>query len=370
MQMVESFVEKDLLIVAFRPTIRAAELKTGVDDCARFAKAEQMREEAAREAERRTAANEALWQWRLMGAENRATAAMRTVSEMRAQAQALQVSNVGRQLKFARDQTQILQLQAELTAAHGLAAAAKEEANQRSIEANHAAEREAEAQRQLEAIGGLEPDPKRDEADAELKEAAAKAGMKAAAAKMAEEAAAKAAEEAAAAKAAEEAAAKAAEGAAAAKASEEAAKREAAKKEKLESQQNERYQALRSLERIIRTVSDPNLRKEVPEEESLGFFKIVGDCMRRAPLNLPVQTLGCCALAAMAAQLTDDCTSEKVSSCNIDRPSTMMLPNRGCTVAAHPPAFHLETDMAHESCSCVGHLQITSLLIAIAHYLL
>ena len=93
LQMVGSVVERDLVIVAFTPTVMSAVIKTGGDDVMRFviSERERQREEeavaaAAQVAEaacqRQAAADQAAQHWKLTMGETRRTAAQRMSSEL------------------------------------------------------------------------------------------------------------------------------------------------------------------------------------------------------------------------------------------------------------------------------------------------
>ena len=138
--MVETTVEKDILIVAFRPTIMGTSIRSGSDDCARFEMAERKGQrareieeaaEAAEEAEEaarvaaedadrkeaeaaeaaqakatadtQAAANEAAHQWKLSMAETKVQAARRLAAQQRARAVTGQVALTGEQLKMASE---------------------------------------------------------------------------------------------------------------------------------------------------------------------------------------------------------------------------------------------------------------------------
>ena len=172
LQMVDSRVEKDLVIVTFRPTIASAAVKTGADDNAKAAaaaaEAQKARDTAAAAKEAAHAEAQAAMQWKLTMSEMRVKQLQRQATDLKREAASAKAKAVADQLKAFSTPTDgggraeakaavtaevaehVRALEAQLAQAQKESEAAQKEATARRAEAERAAELEAMANKQLQ----------------------------------------------------------------------------------------------------------------------------------------------------------------------------------------------------------------------------
>ena len=183
MQMVDSRVEKDIVIVTFRPTVKATMIQTGGDDVKRYqlqemavAKAKEEAEQAAAEQaamealerHKKENADEAARQWKLTMAETRVKAAQQQAANLKVQLAECRKRELAEKMKrhmsFKHEETyheehekleeemrqQLAQLQKMFDDEHKALEAAKAEAEKKRSDASEAAETEACANKQLQ----------------------------------------------------------------------------------------------------------------------------------------------------------------------------------------------------------------------------
>ena len=294
LQMTESRVEKDLVIVTFRPTIAANPLKTGKssnkqatskalqqqhsllspsptptggDDLARIAKMEaaeqRNRAETAERRAKEMAAKDAEKTWKFAMADTKLKASQRQACELSAQMKVARAKEVGTLMKRASSEAESEKLKGQLESAQAEADAAQKLALAKRAAAERAAELEACASKQLHW-------------------ALLQSNQRLARARLTDIVKEKDEEEAVAPSAAEPS---------------------------LSEVEREVVDALNAIEGIIGLLTDPKQRKKIAPtqwDDKLGdSFAKVSRYMLAESLagSLRVQNLGCCALACLVSEL-------------------------------------------------------------------
>ena len=280
LQLVETTVDKDTLIVCFQPTITRPEVHSGTDDIVlwHLRQAEEMKRreaeaavalEALNEERKKRDADEAAYEWRLSMAEMRAKGAQTQIAHLQTSLCDLKRKQVAEKLKHAttHDALGLKKEDAELE--KQAAKAAEAEAAKKAV-ANAAIEVEQIASRQLQwALLSMNPRYARTVQQEIVQQDVVQQEIK----------------------------------------------RDDASPQTVQEEKNQLQKetspgedslpgVLTTLEEIMTKMTDPGLRKKVSDIELAGCFAVVVACMQSSPKSLLVQNLGCCALACLFAEVT------------------------------------------------------------------
>lgn len=282
LQMVEVCIEKDLVIVAFRPTVMiGTTLKTGEDDVAKAQLTRQQEKRAAKQEQERlakeAAADHMSQQWKASMADVKHKAVQLKASDMAAKAEEAKVRDMEQQIKqLQASEEETKRLHEELLNTQARAAAARDEAEAVRADADHAAELEAVLSKQLHWVL---LDTNQRLARARLSDIVMsyKLGQKV-------------------------------------KRWGKKRKGEGTPIAKRASSVDE-GSLLNPLETIIQSLTEGRARKAVTaaewDEQLIVWFTEVTKCMQGAPASMRVQSMGCCAMACLTGEIGQDLICER-----------------------------------------------------------
>ena len=266
LQLVETSVDKDTLVVSFRPTITRPEVRSGTDDITRWhlARAGVERRRAAEvaaasaaleEEKRRRGAEEAAYEWRLAMSATRLRGSQMHAAQLVTNLCESKRREIAERMKHSTTQSRMLLRDTAATLDAQVAAAEQAEAA-RKASAGASVDVEQVASKQLQwALLSMNPRLARtvqQEIVQQDRQGAAAAGAA--------------------------------------------------------GEQQPPVQLagslLESLESIVTKLTGPRARKGLSDADVGAMFAEAVDCMDRAPASLQVQMLGCCALACLCSELS------------------------------------------------------------------